>query len=74
MSRLFGGTTVADDDTNESNDSDDTINYRGEIDAETWREFKTNVPRTKALYEKINELIEQFNEQQRDTDNNNGGE
>lgn len=53
--------------TDDDSESDvDVINYRGTIPRPEWVEFKTNVPRNITLPEKINELIREFNERQRE--------
>lgn len=54
-------------------DEEETINYRGEINRSEWREFKRNVPRTKKLSEKVNELIREFNASQRNGNENHNG-
>ena len=57
-------------DTN-SEDEEPIKHYRGEIRKSDWEEFKRNVPRTVNLMDKVNELIREFNEEQRDDDNGN---
>ena len=51
------------------NDDTDLVNYKGKIDRDEWREFKNNVPRTITLEEKVNELIREFNREQREEGN-----
>ena len=51
-----------------STDDPNLVNYRGKIDREEWREFKNNVPRTTRLEDKLNEMIREFNRNQREED------
>ncbi|MFL9594399.1 hypothetical protein ACKC5O_20855, partial [Aeromonas schubertii] len=53
---------------NMSTDDPDLVNYRGKINREEWREFKNNVPRTTRLEDKLNEMIREFNRNQREED------
>ena len=56
-------------DGDDGDDEPDLVNYRGKIDREEWREFKNNVPRTIRLEDKLNEMIREFNREQREEGN-----
>ncbi|MEM4782008.1 MAG: hypothetical protein QXG03_10680 [Halalkalicoccus sp.] len=49
-----------------SDEGSDTITYRGEIDEEEWEEFKRYVPRTVKLGDKLNELIRDWTQEQKE--------
>lgn len=60
-----------DGDDEDDDTEDDVVNYRGTMPKDEWLEFKSNVPRTMRLMDKVNELIRQFNDEQRDSENEN---
>lgn len=64
-----GSGETSDEDGDE--DGESIKHYRGEIRTSDWEEFKRNVPRTVTLMDKVNELIREFNKEQRDDDNGN---
>ena len=65
------GSGHSQDDDEDDDTGDDVVNYRGTMPKEEWLEFKSNVPRTMRLMDKVNELIRQFNDEQRDAENEN---
>lgn len=58
----YGGINNMSDDDAEP----DLVNYRGKTDRHEWHEFKYNVPRTIKLEDKLNEMIREFNREQRE--------
>jgi hypothetical protein len=58
---------MGDDGGEDSDDGDEEpiITYRVEAPKSDWQEFKTNVPHSIKLGDKILELIQRFNEEQR---------